>query len=77
MSATHRGTVKFFSDEKGYGFIKCQDFAKDVFVHHTEIQMQGRRKLETDQEVEFEVREDDKGTKATKVVLLGMARQAS
>ena len=71
------GIVKWFSDEKGYGFIKCQDFAKDVFVHHTEIQMQGHRKLETDQEVEFEVREDEKGTKAMKVVPLGMARQAS
>ena len=76
MSAMHKGKVKFFSDEKGYGFIKCEDFAKDVFVHHTEIQMQGRRKLETDQEVQFQVREDEKGVKATNVVPLGVQQSA-
>lgn len=74
--STHKGKVKFFSDEKGYGFIKSSDFEKDVFVHHTAIKMEGRRKLETDQEVEFEVREDEKGTKAMNVVLLGAEKSA-
>lgn len=75
--STHKGKVKFFSDEKGYGFIKCQDFAKDVFVHHTAIKMEGYRKLETGDAVEFEVREDDKGVKAMNVVRVGAAQQAS
>ncbi len=64
-----RGTVKWFSKEKGYGFIKRAD-GPDVFVHHTSIQGQGFRSLEEGEEVEFEVVEDQRGLKAQNVVRL-------
>ena len=63
-----RGTVKWFSDEKGYGFITPDDGGKDLFVHHSAIQMEGFRKLEEGQKVEFEVGEGQKGPCATNVV---------
>ncbi len=62
-----RGTVKWFSKEKGYGFIKRSD-GPDVFVHHTSIQGQGFRSLEEGEEVEFDVVEDQRGLKAQNVV---------
>lgn len=62
-----RGTVKWFSKEKGYGFIKRED-GPDVFVHHTAIQGQGFRSLEEGEQVEFEVVEDQRGLKAQNVV---------
>ncbi len=77
MGTTYKGTVKFFSDEKGYGFIQSKDFQKDVFVHHSAIKMEGRRKLDTGEAVEFETREDDKGVKAMNVVRLGATAKTS
>ncbi len=62
-----RGTVKWFSKEKGYGFIKRED-GPDVFVHHTAIQGHGFRSLEEGEQVEFEVVEDQRGLKAQNVV---------
>jgi CspA family cold shock protein len=62
------GKVKWFNDEKGFGFIACDDGAKDCFVHHTDIQGQrGRRKLEEGQRVTFDVEEGAKGLKARNV----------
>ena len=49
------GTVKWFNDAKGYGFITPEDGSKDVFVHHTAIQSQGFRTLQEGETVEFEV----------------------
>jgi CspA family cold shock protein len=60
------GTVKFFNDEKGFGFISRED-GDDVFVHFSNIEGQGRRSLETDQRVEFEIGEGRKGPEALSV----------
>ena len=60
------GTVKWFNNEKGFGFISQADGA-DVFVHHTAIQMNGYRSLEEGQAVEFEIQETPKGLQAANV----------
>lgn len=61
-----QGTVKWFNDAKGYGFIKSEQGA-DVFVHHTEIQSDGFRSLKEGERVEFELADGPKGPKATNV----------
>ncbi len=63
------GTVKWFNDKKGFGFIS-QDNGQDVFVHQTSIQTEGFRTLAEGDKVEFEVIKDQKGYKATNVVKL-------
>jgi len=63
------GTVKWFNDKKGFGFIS-QDNGDDVFVHQTSIQGEGFRTLAEGDKVEFEVTKDQKGFKATNVVKL-------
>ena len=63
------GTVKWFNDKKGFGFIS-QDEGDDVFVHHTSIQSDGFRSLAEGDKVEFELVEDQKGFKASNVVKL-------
>lgn len=61
------GTVKWFNDEKGYGFIKPDDGGEDLFVHHSNIEMEGFRKLEENQKVEFNPAEGKKGMEAQNV----------
>jgi CspA family cold shock protein len=61
------GTVKWFSDEKGYGFITPDDGSKDVFVHHTAIVGEGHRTLAEGAKVTYESEEGEKGPKATSV----------
>lgn len=56
-----QGTVKWFSAEKGYGFISVEGNTEDIFVHHSAIDMQGFRTLEEGQLVEFEVGEGKQG----------------
>jgi len=67
-----RGTVKWFSDEKGYGFIENVDGSEDVFVHYSEIVGDGFRTLEEGNVVEFEI-VDGRGGKlqASKVEVVG------
>ena len=66
IAAVATGTVKWFNNDKGYGFISQSDGA-DVFVHYTAIQSQGYRSLEEGQAVEFEVQQSQKGLQAANV----------
>ena len=61
-----KGKVKWFNASKGYGFIEMED-GSDIFVHHKEIQTDGFRSLDEGQEVEFEIRQGDKGDYAANV----------
>ncbi len=65
------GTVKWFNDQKGYGFIKQEGVAEDIFVHHTAIKMEGFRTLAPGEVVEFDVKKDEKGLQAVNVVRTG------
>ena len=68
MSKTMEGTVKWFNDAKGFGFLTPDEGEKDLFVHMSEIQMEGFKTLKEGQKVEFEQGETDKGPCAKNVV---------
>jgi CspA family cold shock protein len=61
------GTVKWFNDSKGFGFITPDDGGKDLFAHHSEIQMNGFKTLQERQRVEFEVQNGPKGPAASRI----------
>ena len=65
------GTVKWFNDAKGYGFIQPAEGGKDLFVHHSQIAGEGFKTLAEGAKVEFEKREGAKGPEATNVVAIG------
>ena len=69
MSDTIVGTVKWFNDEKGFGFI-AREGERDVFVHFRAIAMEGRKSLNEGQQVEFTIGEGQKGPQAENVVPL-------
>lgn len=64
------GTVKWFNDAKGFGFIEMSGEQEDVFVHHTAIQAEGFRSLIEGQQVSFEVERGPKGLQASNVVVV-------
>ncbi|MGD1994772.1 MAG: cold-shock protein [Anaerolineae bacterium] len=70
MTERETGTVKWFNDAKGYGFIS-RDAGEDVFVHHSAIETQGFRSLDENQRVEFSVEQGPKGPRAAHVKPLG------
>lgn len=64
-----KGSVKWFNNQKGYGFITPEN-GKDVFVHHSSIKGDGYKSLEEGQQVEFDIEQGPKGEQATNVVKL-------
>jgi CspA family cold shock protein len=62
-----KGTVKWFNDTKGFGFIEQEDGSADVFVHHSAIQADGYRSLPEGAKVEYDVNQDPKGLRAVNV----------
>lgn len=69
MSERQKGTVKWFNDAKGFGFI-MRDDGKDVFVHYRQIRGEGHRKLDEGQQVEYSVLTTPKGLQAEDVLSL-------
>ena len=65
------GTVKWFNNDKGFGFIAPEDGSKDVFVHHTAIQGSGYKSLDEGEKVEFDVAPGQKGPQAETVTRRG------
>ncbi|HEV7299946.1 MAG TPA: cold-shock protein [Tepidisphaeraceae bacterium] len=67
------GKVKWFNDQKGFGFIAANEDGKDVFVHHSVIEGEGFRTLTENESVEYEFESGPKGMKATKVRRIAVA----
>ena len=70
MSDRVRGTVKWFNNSKGYGFITREDGEEDVFVHYSAIDSDGYRSLNEGQLVEFTIEQSPKGLQASNVITL-------
>ena len=73
MSQRLKGRVKWFNNQKGYGFITPADKKMgDIFVHQSSVQMEGFRTLAEGEEVEFDTQESEKGTRAINVTKVGV-----
>jgi CspA family cold shock protein len=70
MSDRVRGTVKWFNNSKGYGFITREDGEEDVFVHYSAIEADGYRSLNEGQRVEFTIEQSPKGLQASNVTIM-------
>jgi CspA family cold shock protein len=65
-----QGKVKWFNNQKGYGFITPENGSEDVFVHHNNIQMDGYKSLQEGQMVEFKTEQGNKGLQAVEVKVI-------
>jgi cold shock protein len=74
--AQYRGTVKWFNNAKGFGFLGRED-GKDVFVHYSSIQLDGYKTLKEGDAVEFDITQGDKGPQADNVTRVGPVDQAA
>jgi CspA family cold shock protein len=72
--AREKGVVKWFSKERGYGFVR-RDSGEEIFVHHSDIEMEGFASLRNGEAVEFEVFQSDRGPKARKLIPLASGRE--
>ncbi|MGM0622929.1 MAG: cold-shock protein [Campylobacterota bacterium] len=70
MSETFSGTVKWFNNEKGYGFIQKEDSGEDLFVHFSAINAEGHKSLNEGQNVTFEIGDGRKGPQALNVTVV-------
>ena len=66
-----KGTVKWFNDGKGFGFVTPEDGSKDCFVHHSAIQGEGFKSLREGEQVEFDLVQGEKGPAAANVTTVG------
>ena len=71
-----QGTVKWFSRDKGWGFVRLED-GSEIFVHHSDIEGEGHKTLQDDEPVEFSVEEMEKGPRARQVTRLNAAEKPS
>ena len=69
MSETKQGTVKWFNNQKGYGFITPSEGGNDLFVHMSSIMMEGYKTLSDNQKVSYQVETSDRGPVATNVTI--------
>lgn len=66
-----KGTVKWFNNAKGYGFILSEASGEDIFAHYSAIEMEGYKSLKAGQEVEFDIQNGDKGAHASNIRVSG------
>ena len=71
------GTVKWFDNEKGFGFIEVEGSEDDAFVHHSDIQVEGYATLEEGQRVSYELTRTEKGPRAKNVELVGQSTETT
>jgi len=71
------GTVRWFNNQKGYGFIQKESDGKDIFVHYSAITMEGYKTLKTNDKVSFDVVQGEKGPQAANVQATGAVAEES
>ncbi len=71
MAEKEQGTVRWFNNKKGYGFLQKKSDGKDIFVHFSAIEVEGYKTLKAGDNVEFDITDGDKGPQASKVSVIG------
>lgn len=71
---SEKGTIRWFNNKKGYGFIQKESDGKDIFVHYSAIDMEGYKTLKTNDSVTFEIVQGEKGAQASAVKVVASAK---